>query len=59
MMTDTVTHHKHTDLPTLNIEDPLRTRNDAAARGLFAACIAMEVSPSVLDSPTTMNRMGG
>jgi hypothetical protein len=58
-MIDINIHYTHTDSFTLILPDLLRTRNDIAARGSFAACIAQAVSPSVPDSPTTMNRMGG
>jgi hypothetical protein len=59
MMSDINIHYPHTDSSTLNLPDLLRTRNDVAARETFVACMARKVSPSALDSPTTMNQMGG
>jgi hypothetical protein len=57
-MSDIDIHYPYTDSSTLNLPHLLRTRNDVAARGSFAACIARKISPSALESPTTMNQMG-
>jgi hypothetical protein len=56
-MSDIYIHYPHTDSSALNLPD-LRARNEVAARGSFAACIARKISPIALESPTTMNQMG-
>ena len=58
-MIDINSHYTHTDPSTLNLPDLLRTRNDVAARETFVACMARNVSQDALDSPITMNQMGG
>jgi hypothetical protein len=57
-MSDIDIHYHHTDSPSLNLPDLLRTRNGFAARETFVACIARKISPIALDGPTTMNQMG-
>jgi hypothetical protein len=58
-MIDINIHYNHADSSTLNLPDLLCTRDDVVVRETFVACIAWKVSLGAMNSPTTMNQMGG